>query len=110
MAIHSGHQSLLAQIEHQSLQNIFSMREQALPVDNLTIRLKTSQLCPTFCAKGEAAQISVVQHFILRHGYVYHFATHTSQRDPNKTVDEATDFINVHRTLLDEPLQDKRYS
>ncbi len=50
-----------------------------------------------------------MQHFILRHGHVYCFATHTLQRDPNKTVGEAIDFINVHCTLSDEPLWYKRY-
>jgi len=84
------------------------MREQALPVDNFAIRLKACELSSSFCSKGETAQISAVRRFMKKHGYVYRFATHTAQRDPKETVTEATDFMAIHRALLDELVRDKR--
>ncbi len=84
------------------------MRDQALPVDNFTIQMKASELNSSFHTKGETAQISAVQSFVKKHGYVYCFATHMAQCDPKETVTEATDFMTIHRALLDELMRNKR--
>ncbi len=84
------------------------MREQALPVDNFTIQVKACELGSAFLAKGDKAQISALQYFMKKNGYVQCFATHMAKRDPKETFTEATDLMNFHHALLDELVRDKR--
>ncbi len=85
------------------------MREQVLPVENFTIWLKASESSSYFCAKGKTTQISATYHFTKRNVYVYCFATCTAWHDPKDTIAEATEFMNIHCALLEEPVRDKRW-
>lgn len=95
---------VLTPIEEQLLQKVFSIREQALPVDNLNARLLNAAqfLCQR---RGSSDVYNVVIHSEAWL-YIILLVIHNLQRDPKESVGEAINFINNHCTLLDEPLEE----
>ena len=107
---HAGPLGQLKPLEQALLRYIFEHREQGMSVHMFDLIVKASSLSSEFNAKHFVARCSAAKRFIRAHSLVYRMGTHQSQRKPEEVATEATDYMNLMRSLLVGPHRNWRYT
>jgi hypothetical protein len=109
-ALLDGPAGILGSIEMELLQFVFAKREQGINVRHMLVAFKASALlCDTFGPKSFNARLKAVGRFMQKLNYVYHRATHEATHALAEVSEEAKEFIEETRPLLEGPHRDRRF-
>jgi hypothetical protein len=110
MALLDGPAGILGSIEMELLQFVFAKRKQGINVRHTLVAFKASALlCDTFGPKSLNARLKAVGRFMRKHNYVYRCATHEAARALAEVSEEAKEFLEETRPLLEGPHRDCRF-
>ena len=93
----------LESVKEELLAWIFERRETGLVVSTLSVIIKACCLLPLMMQKSALARYMVTRHFLKKHSIVYCMGTKVSQCPPGEVCQEAMEFQDFIRPMLQGP-------
>jgi hypothetical protein len=106
---YEGHCGQLESVKDKLLAWIFKRREMGLDVSTLSIIIKACCLLPLMEQKSALARYFVTRRFSEKHSIVYRMWTKVSQCPPGEVCQEAQEFRDFIRPMLQGPEHDLRW-
>jgi hypothetical protein len=103
-SLHKGRRGHLCEYEEPIVEWILDMREQGFPLSYRNIVLKAKEVGDdTFRQLGFTQQYNVVIRLCMKNSVTIRRVTHTSQVDPQETIDQSLQWIEYIRPIVNAP-------